>query len=116
MMRNNYSGREILPRLEKIAAMRLFGDGDWPADGETALALNKALEDMGLQEPWTSLNRQFNVDLQMVFMGLLETWDMIIILEDYGLIQEDEVDILYDLCGAEKYSELRTSYFPAQNW
>jgi hypothetical protein len=50
---------------------------------------------------------KFNIDLQMVFMGLLEPWDMIFTLQEYKLIDDDEADTLADLLQAEKYSDFR---------
>jgi hypothetical protein len=121
--------REIWTRLETIAATRLFGDGDWLADLETASALSNLLQEMGLKEQvpnhpnttrTTSLGKEFNVDLLMVFMGLWEPWDSIFVLEKHELLDGDEIDALFDLVNAEKYSELKTrvqqayrAYYPA---
>jgi hypothetical protein len=109
--------RDISTRLEAIVAVRLFGDGNWLVDRESGPALSKVLQEMGLEEQLpndpkttrsTSLGKEFNIDLQMVFMGLWEPWDMIFILEEHELIDTDEVDTLVDLLNAEKYSDLRT--------
>jgi hypothetical protein len=108
---------EIWARLEAIVAMRLFGDGDWPANPEAAPVLSKVLQEMGLEEPVpnrpntarnTAFGKALNVDLLMVFMGLMEPWDSIATLEEYNLLDDDEADTLFGLVEAEKYSELRT--------
>jgi hypothetical protein len=95
---------EIATRLDTIASTRLFGDGRWLVDPETAIALDEALNAMGLQEQLpknssrdTALGKEFNLSLQMVFMGLWEPWDMIHVLEEQRLLDEDEIDRLFDL-------------------
>jgi hypothetical protein len=107
---------EIIARLDAIVTTRLFGNAKWPADRETAAVLNRILTEMGLQEELpddpritrhTSLGREFNVDLQMAFMGLWELWDMLTVLEEYDLLDEDEFDILENLIELKKYRELK---------
>jgi hypothetical protein len=95
---------EIATRLATIAGTRLFGHERWLADREAAIKLDEALRAMGLQEQVsldtcrnTALGDELNVDLHMVFMGLWEPGDMVYILEKNGLLDEDEVDPLFDL-------------------
>jgi hypothetical protein len=103
---------EIATRLDTIASTRLFGDGRWLVDRETATGLNEALGAMGLQEQLsentsrdTALGKEFNLSLHMVFMGLWEPWEMVHILEQHGLFDEEEVDPLFNLLerGEEHY-------------
>jgi len=101
MMQNK---TEIFQQLDKIISARLFGDGRWLADREAASALNRALDEMGLQETRTDgsssdtqLGQELDVALQMVFMGLWEPWDSIFVLQDSGLIHEQEVEPLFAL-------------------
>jgi len=95
---------EVTTRLATIASTRLFGHEGWLADREAAIKLNEALQAMGLREQVsantfrnTSLGNELKVDLYEVFMGLWEPWDMIHVLEEHGLLDEDEVDHLFDL-------------------
>jgi hypothetical protein len=87
-----------------IANTRLFGHEGWLADREAAIKLDEALQAMGLHEQVsantfrnTTLGKEVDVDLHMVFMGLWEPWEMVLILEERGLLDEDEVDPLFDL-------------------
>jgi hypothetical protein len=104
--------------LITLAATRLFDDNvTWPADRETADTLRRKLQEMGLEEQVsentsrsTSLGLALNVDLQTVFMGQWDTYDMIIILGEYGLIDEEEFEEILSLLEQNQYSEqmLRT--------
>ena len=94
----------IATRLAMIASTRLFGHDGWLADREAAIKLDEALQAMGLQEQVsaktfgsTAVGNEVNVDLHIVFMGLCEPWEMVHILEQNGLLDEDEVDALFDL-------------------
>lgn len=95
---------EITQQLDKIVTARLFGDGPWLVDREAASTLCGSLEEMGLQKMRpdrtvsdTQLGKELDVGLQMVFMGLWEPWDSIFVLQDWGLIDEEEVEPLFDL-------------------
>jgi hypothetical protein len=44
----------------------------------------------------TPLGTELDVDLFEVFMGLIDEWDMLTILEDHYLIDESEFDIIYE--------------------
>jgi hypothetical protein len=107
-----HSKTEIATRLDAIASTRLFGDGKWLVDREVATGLNEAIGAMGLQEQLsentsrdTVLGKEVNLSLYMVFMGLWEPWEMVHILEEHGLLDEDEIDPLFDLLerGEEHY-------------
>jgi hypothetical protein len=104
--------------LITLATTRLFDDNvPWPADRETADTLRRKLQEMGLEERVskntfrsTSLGLALNVDLQTVFMGYWDTYDMILILREYGLIDEEEFEEILSLLEQDQYSEqmLRT--------
>src|SRR5262249_24618120 len=71
-----------------VSYARLFGDRPWLADRETCSMLHKQLTALGLQEHLsdstlqrTRLGKELNLDLQIVFMGLLEPYDMPYVLE-----------------------------------
>jgi hypothetical protein len=88
------SKSKILAEVEAIVFARLFGGGPWLTDRETGLALQRRLEQLGLEErvPGTSdrrntlLGRELHFDLLMVFLGLWDEWEISGILEDHGLI------------------------------
>jgi hypothetical protein len=95
---------EIATRLAVISGTRLFGQEQWLVDREAAIKLNETLGAMGLREQVsantfrnTTLGNELKVDLYEVFMGLWEPWDMIHVLEEHGLLDEYEVDHLFDL-------------------
>ena len=56
------------------------------------------------------MGKEFDLDLQLVFIGLLEPWDMVCTLEERGLVSPYEVDALFYLVETERYSELRIRY------
>jgi hypothetical protein len=95
---------EITTRLAVISGTRLFGQEQWLVDREAAIKLNETLGAMGLREQVSAntfrnstFGNELKVDLHKVFMGLWEPWDMIHVLEEHGLLDEDEVDHLFDL-------------------
>ncbi len=103
--------RDVIQALHAIMITRLFGSRPWLADREAADALRNKLDEMGLQERVlggdcttrsTALGNELQLDLVMVFIGLWVEWEMPMILEDHGLIDEDDTDRLFDLletCG-----------------
>jgi hypothetical protein len=99
--------------LKTLATTRLFDDDvPWPADRETAAALGRILQEMGLEERVsentfrrTSLGRALNIDLQTVFMGYWDITDMFFVLEEYSLIDEEEVEEILSLLEQGQYSE-----------
>jgi hypothetical protein len=117
---------KILAEVETIVFARLFGGGPWLTDPETAVALQKRLEHMGLEErvlgtnnTWrnTPLGKELRLDLLMVFMGLWDEGEIPMILEDYGLIDDLETQHLLDLLEAGREPEIvlkksvREAYF-----
>ena len=97
------SKAEIIAELENMVAARLFSGQPWLADRETNSAVHRKLIEMGLVEQnveaqtWrhSPLGEELDVDLFEVFMGLWYEWDVVMILEDYHLIDEAEADALY---------------------
>jgi len=109
---------------------RLFGRRPWYADSETCNAINRKLDDIGLQErvpgdnntrTSTSLGGELNLDLVMVFIGLWFEWDMLWILEEHGLIDEIEGDLISEKLEAGHDPErvilpfVRRAYFDFYN-
>jgi len=94
---------EIIAELENMVAARLFSGQPWLADRETNSAYHRKLIQMGLVEQdvkaqtWrhSPLGEELDVDLFEAFMGLWYEWDVVMILEDYHLIDEAEADALY---------------------
>ncbi len=87
----------VITELHAMIDYRLFGCRPWLADREACAALHKKLHDMGLDEevpvqPGTTRSTNFGMEqrlnLMMVFLGFFDEWDMLIILENYGLIDE----------------------------
>ena len=103
------SKTEILATVDTIASQRLFVDRKWFVDPKTASSLYTAIGELGLIEPapnngtkLTTLGKELNIDLQVVFMGLWDPWDAIGILKDQNLVTENEVGALYDLLEADE--------------
>ena len=96
----------VIAKLHAMIDLRLFGDRPWLADREACPALNRTLEELGLQESVpgekysigdTVLGKELNIDLVTVFIGLWDGWEVPYILEKNGLIDEIETDRIYDL-------------------
>jgi hypothetical protein len=99
------SKSEGIGELYTLAEQRLFGDGLWPAEGETLYALRRKIDEAKLWElvPGTNdtyrpspLGRAVNVDLLMVFLGLWDDADIPLVLENQGLMSEDEMDDVFE--------------------
>src|SRR5947209_6907476 len=95
---------EIVRQLHLIIDARLFGTAAWPVDRESASRLQATLLRMGLVEEvpgrsdtWrnTSLGNELRIDLLEVFMGCWDECEIPMILEQYGLIEEQEVHRLW---------------------
>ena len=56
----------------------------------------------GTTDMWrnTPLGSELHLDLLMVFMGLWDEWEIPMILEDHGLIDDLEAEHMLDLLGA----------------
>ncbi len=98
--------RAVIQGLHAMIVTRLFGGRPWLADREACDALRKKLDELGLQESVpgddrtrrnTALGNELQLDLVMVFIGLWVEWEMPMILEDHGLIDEIDTSRLFDL-------------------
>ena len=98
--------RAVIQDLHLMMDTRLFGDCPWFTDRESCAALRKKLDEFGLQERVpgmidstrnTTLGKELKLDLVMVFIGLWCEWDMVMILEDHGLIDEFDASSIYDM-------------------
>jgi hypothetical protein len=96
---------EIIAELENMVVARLFSGQPWLADWETNSAYRRKLIEMGLVEQvraeprtWqnTPLGKELDVELFQVFMGLIYEWDIPLILEEYGLINESEFNAILE--------------------
>jgi len=96
---------KIIAELENMVAARLFGRQPWLADRETCSAVHRKLVQMGLVEcvcvepyTWRSspLGKELDLDLFEVFMGVFHEWEVLSILEQYRLIDESEVDAIWE--------------------
>ena len=92
--------QNILCELDAMIIERLFGRRPWLADRDTVAALDRTLTRLGLREQVsdqpgnsriTSLGKELHMELLMVFLGMWDEFEVPIILEDYGLIDEEEV-------------------------
>ena len=78
------------------------------------------LVEQGCVEPqtWrnTPLGKELDVDLFEVFMGIIYEWDVPIILEEHGFLNESEFDAIFE-CTSEANAEglligyVRRAYF-----
>ena len=103
---------KIISELENMVAARLFGRQPWLADRETYSAVKRKLIQMGLVEQIsvetsriTALGRELDVDLFLVFLGVMHEWDVPITLEEYGLLNESEFDAILE-CMSEANADL----------
>jgi hypothetical protein len=122
--RAQMSKAEIVVELETMVSYRLFGCHRWLADQETSSAVHQKLIKMGLVErissdTWqnTPLGTELDIDLLLVFMGLFEVREAPLVLEHYGLIDERELDSLYECLSTDANPEfvlfgyVRRAYF-----
>lgn len=98
--------RDVIQDMHAMIDARLFGSRPWLLDQDTAEAVERKLDDLGLWEripadvhTWqtTSLGRELKADLVIIFVGLLEVWEAICTLEDYGLLDESDASHICDL-------------------
>jgi hypothetical protein len=90
---------EVIITLHAMVHEGLFGSRPWLADREIVEAINNKLRVLGLTEPVpersdserkTAFGRELDVGLMQVFMGVWEPYEVPFILEDYGLLSDDE--------------------------
>jgi hypothetical protein len=97
--------RDTIIELHKIIDTRLFDDCPWYSYRESTHALHKKLDELGLQQPWgadplarmsTELGNELNLGLVLVFLGVWDIWNVPYKLEQYGLLDEDEFDPIFE--------------------
>ena len=97
--------RTVITKLHAMIVTRLFSSRPWLADKETCAALWSTFNQMGLEEivPGetetyrnTDLGREHQMDLIMAFTGYWCEWEIPWILENYGLIDEIEYELISD--------------------
>ncbi len=104
--------------FDEMVQARLFNDAaPWPMDVSELAAFDKVLLTAGLVETapgegdgWrkTPLGDAINLDLLMVFLGMWDKWEVPLVLQDNGLIDEAEYKRLWDLLGTgADYTALR---------
>ena len=100
--------RNIIEDVHSMMVFRLFGSRPWLADREACAALNRKLQELGLQERCgngeairpTRLGNELQVDLVMAFIGVTYEFDVIVDLENHGLIDEYDADLLFEIIDA----------------
>jgi hypothetical protein len=104
---------KIIAELENMVVARLFSGRPWLADREIISAYNRKLSQMGLVEQvcgepqtWrnTPLGKELDVDLFQVFIRLWDEWEVPLILEEYGFLNESEFDAVIE-CPSEANAE-----------
>jgi hypothetical protein len=95
---------DIYRGLYNAAEFHLFGAGSWPADREASGAFWKFLNDFGLttnvaSEPgtirFTSLGMELNAELMSIFAGAAELWDIPLLLDLMGHLDDEGADEIY---------------------
>jgi hypothetical protein len=95
---------DVCRELYNAAEFHLFGAGSWPADREASAAFWKLLNDFGLttnvpDEPgttqYTPLGLELNVELMSIFAGAVNLWDIPLLLDLMGHLDDDEADAIY---------------------
>jgi hypothetical protein len=94
---------DVIIALEDLVIWRLFDSPRWLADRETCLTIDRRLVDFGLQVHLpdgtiiaTPLGVRVQIDLISVFAGVHEEYEVPMILEQHGLIDECDANALCD--------------------
>lgn len=82
--------RTVVQNLHLMIDAQLFGPRHWFADAETCVALERELDEMGIQGI-------VPMDLLWVFLGLWDECEYLSILEGFGLIEETDTKRIGDL-------------------
>jgi hypothetical protein len=110
---------EIIAELENMVVARLFDRRPWLADQETASVYHRKLIQMGLVEQvrdepqtWrdTSLGKELDVELFQVFMGIFSEWEVPMILENYGFLDDSEADAILERMTEANAERLLSGY------
>ena len=97
--------RAVIAEIQKMILTRLYGEGMWLADRDAVDVIDRRLRQLGLQETVpedpsstraTALGNELKLDLIMVFLGLLAEEEVPLILMNYGLFDEYDLEEFYD--------------------
>jgi hypothetical protein len=95
---------DICRELYNAAEFHLFGAGSWPADREASVSFHRLLDDLGLMTAvpdkpgmiqCTHLGLELNVELMSIFAGAVGLWDIPLVLDLMGYLDDDEADAIY---------------------
>jgi hypothetical protein len=95
---------DVYRELYNAVEFNLFGAGSWPADREASAAFWKLLDDLGLttDDPdkpgttqYTPLGLELNVELMSIFAGAVNLWDIPLLLDLMGHLNDEEADAIY---------------------
>jgi hypothetical protein len=106
---------DVIRELHALLHERLFGGGPWLAEAEICHTIFAKFVELGLEEQvseksgsWraTALGRELNSQLLMVFAGVWDDSDIPMILEEYGLLSEEETTEIYERFEGGESSEV----------
>jgi hypothetical protein len=95
---------DVYRELYNAVEFNLFGAGSWPADREASAAFWKLLDDLGLttDDPdkpgttqYTPLGLELNVELMSIFAGAVNLWDIPLVLDLMGYLNDKEAAAIY---------------------
>jgi hypothetical protein len=95
---------EIISKLHEIADFNLLGAGSWPGNREFLNVFSKARKDMRLEENFpglpgttrdTTLGREINLELFMIFAGAWCLYEVPEILKENGYLNDSEEDEIF---------------------
>jgi hypothetical protein len=95
---------DICRELYNVADFHLFGAGSWPADREASTSFWKLLDDLGLMtdvpgKPGTTqhtpMGLELNVELMSIFAGAVNLWDIPLVLDMMGYLNDKEAATIY---------------------
>src|SRR5260221_2919869 len=95
---------DVYRELYNAVEFNLFGAGSWPVDQEASAAFWKLLDDLGLttDDPdkpgttqYTPLGLELNVELMSIFAGAVNLWDIPLLLDLMGHLDDEEKYAIY---------------------
>src|SRR5258708_36456551 len=95
---------DVYRELYNAVEFNLFGAGSWPVDQEASAAFWKLLDDLGLttDDPdkpgttqYTPLGLELNVELMSIFAGAVNLWDIPLVLDLMGYLNDKEAAAIY---------------------
>jgi hypothetical protein len=94
----------VVCQLHAIIDHYLLGEGSWPVPTEALPSLYKTFRELGLNEDCpddpdcersTALGKELRFELFLAFVGAYDMWDIPIILEENGYLEESEAEEIY---------------------